>query len=62
MPPWPGRHLLEGGVERRYFGLKTMEEGVIEFECRGRREYEIWTKGVSRLLSIAGEKGRRRVP
>ncbi|PKU83806.1 VAN3-binding protein isoform X1 [Dendrobium catenatum] len=59
MPPWPGRHLLqEGGAERRYFGLKTIEEGVVEFECRGQREYEIWTKGVSWLLSIAGEKAR----
>ncbi|PKA58292.1 hypothetical protein AXF42_Ash013016 [Apostasia shenzhenica] len=56
VPAWPGRHLLEveGGEERRYFGLKTADERVIEFECRGKREYEIWTKGVSRLLAVAG--------
>ncbi|KAH0450203.1 hypothetical protein IEQ34_020895 [Dendrobium chrysotoxum] len=55
---WPGRHLLEGGEERRYFGLKTAEQRVIEFECRGQREYEMWTQGVARLLAIVGEKAR----
>ncbi|ONK58338.1 uncharacterized protein A4U43_C09F11180 [Asparagus officinalis] len=42
---WPGRHLLEGGEDRRYFGLKTAEQRVIEFECRSQREYEMWTQG-----------------
>ncbi|PKA61409.1 hypothetical protein AXF42_Ash014326 [Apostasia shenzhenica] len=56
IPAWPGRHLLEGGEGRRYFGLKTAEGRVIEFECRGEREYEMWTTGVSRLLSITGGK------
>ncbi|XP_020256126.1 LOW QUALITY PROTEIN: VAN3-binding protein-like [Asparagus officinalis] len=56
---WPGRHLLEHGEQRRYFGLKTAENRVIEFECGGQREYEMWTQGVSRLLSIVNG-GRRR--
>ncbi|KAK8964206.1 hypothetical protein KSP40_PGU021925 [Platanthera guangdongensis] len=53
IPSWPGRHLLSGGEERRYFGLKTAEKRVIEFECKGRRAYEMWTTGVSRLLAMA---------
>ncbi|XP_038876247.1 VAN3-binding protein-like isoform X1 [Benincasa hispida] len=61
MPAWPGRHLLEGGDHRRYFGLKTVLRGVVEFECKSIREYEIWTQGVSRLLSIAAEKRGGRV-
>ena len=59
MPAWPGRHLLEGGENRRYFGLKTVMRGVVEFECRNQREYDIWTQGVSRLLSIAAERNNR---
>ncbi|KAJ4722523.1 VAN3-binding protein-like [Melia azedarach] len=59
MPAWPGRHLLEGGEDRRYFGLKTVMRGVVEFECRNQREYDIWTQGVSRLLNIAAEKSNR---
>lgn len=61
MPAWPGRHLLEGGDHRRYFGLKTVLRGVVEFECKSVREYEIWTQGVARLLSIAAEKRGGRV-
>ncbi|KAG0455063.1 hypothetical protein HPP92_024355 [Vanilla planifolia] len=49
---WPGRHLLVEGEERCYFGFKTAGRRVIEFECCGRSEFELWTKGVSRLLSI----------
>lgn len=60
MPAWPGRHLLEGGEHRRYFGLKTVMRGVVEFECRSEREYDIWTQGVSRLISIAAEKRNSR--
>ncbi|KAJ0982490.1 hypothetical protein J5N97_010745 [Dioscorea zingiberensis] len=52
IPAWPGRHLLEGGEQRRYFGLRTPERRVIEFECRSQREYEMWTQGVCRLLNI----------
>ncbi|KAF5466081.1 hypothetical protein F2P56_016038 [Juglans regia] len=59
MPAWPGRHLLEGGEHRRYFGLKTVLRGVVEFECRNQREYDIWTQGVSRLLTIAAERNNR---
>ncbi|KAJ1266260.1 hypothetical protein BS78_08G137500 [Paspalum vaginatum] len=55
---WPGRHLLEGGEHRRYFGLRTAEQRVIEFECAGQREHEMWTKGVARLLSIVDARKR----
>ncbi|KAG6534620.1 hypothetical protein ZIOFF_008523 [Zingiber officinale] len=53
---WPGRHLLEGGELRRYFGLRTAEHRVIEFECLNDRDHELWTHGVARLLSIVNEK------
>ncbi|KAL6532361.1 hypothetical protein OROGR_014331 [Orobanche gracilis] len=56
IPSWPGRHLLEGGEHRRYFALRTIARGVVEFECKNQREYDIWTQGVSRLLTIAAEK------
>ena len=56
MPAWPGRHLFDGVEQRRYFGLKTATRGTIEFECKNRREYEIWTQGVTRLLSIVTER------
>ncbi|KAK3040538.1 hypothetical protein RJ639_028984 [Escallonia herrerae] len=59
MPAWPGRHLLEGGEHRRYFALKTVLRGVVEFECRNEREYDIWTQGVSRLLTIAAERNNK---
>ncbi|CAA0806613.1 Plant protein of unknown function (DUF828) with plant pleckstrin homology-like region [Striga hermonthica] len=59
IPAWPGRHLLEGGEHRRYFALKTIARGVVEFECRSRREYDIWTQGVSRLITIAAERNNR---
>lgn len=54
VPEWPGRHLLESGEQRGYFGLRTTTR-VIEFECKNKREYEMWIKGVSRLLSIASD-------
>ncbi|XP_010551713.1 PREDICTED: VAN3-binding protein-like [Tarenaya hassleriana] len=56
VPAWPGRHLLEGGEDFRYFALKTVFRGVVEFECRSQREYDLWTRGVSRLLAIAAER------
>ncbi|XP_010256167.1 PREDICTED: VAN3-binding protein isoform X2 [Nelumbo nucifera] len=62
IPAWPGRHLLEGGEQRRYFGLKTALRGVVEFECRNQREYEVWTEGVSRLLTIVAERNNRHKP
>ncbi|TKW29484.1 hypothetical protein SEVIR_3G397900v4 [Setaria viridis] len=55
---WPGRHLLEGGEHRRYFGLRTAENRVIEFECGSQREHDMWTKGVARLLAIAAARKR----
>ncbi|XP_059632477.1 VAN3-binding protein-like isoform X2 [Cornus florida] len=60
MPAWPGRHLLEGGENRRYFGLKTVLRGIVEFECRNQREYDVWTQGVSRLISIVAERNNNR--
>lgn len=53
VPAWAGRHLLEGGENLRYFGLKTVNRGEIEFECKNQKEYDMWTEGVSRLLSVA---------
>ncbi|KAL8128850.1 hypothetical protein V2J09_018005 [Rumex salicifolius] len=58
MPAWPGRHLLEGRDNRRYFGLKTVDRGLVEFECKNQKEYETWTEGVSRLLSLAAERSK----
>ncbi|KAL6500519.1 hypothetical protein OROHE_025885 [Orobanche hederae] len=60
MPAWPGRHLFEDGEQRRYFGIKTEVRGLVEFECKSAREYEMWTQGVSRLISIVAEKKKRR--
>ncbi|KAJ0254780.1 Auxin canalization protein [Hirschfeldia incana] len=59
VPAWPGRHLLEGGEELRYFGVKTVLRGIVEFECRSHREYEMWTQGVTRLLAVAVERNNR---
>ncbi|XP_071724098.1 VAN3-binding protein-like [Rutidosis leptorrhynchoides] len=57
---WPGRHLFDdGGEQRRYFGLKTEGRGIVEFECRSQREYDIWTRGISRLLYIVAERKQR---
>ena len=56
MPAWPGRHLFDGGEQRRYFGLKTETRGIVEFECKNQREYDIWTQGVSRLLYVVAER------
>ncbi|KAL7597934.1 hypothetical protein Lser_V15G27206 [Lactuca serriola] len=56
MAAWPGRHLFDGGEERRYFGLRTVGRGLVEFECRTQREYDMWTQGVSRLLSMIDER------
>lgn len=60
IPAWPGRNLFEDREQRRYFGLKTEARGIVEFECKNEREYEMWTQGVSRLLSIVGERIARR--
>lgn len=59
IPAWPGRHLFEDGEQRKYFGLRTEVRGLVEFECKNQKEYELWTQGVSRLLSIAAERRRR---
>ncbi|KAK8654258.1 hypothetical protein V6N13_128229 [Hibiscus sabdariffa] len=59
MPAWPGRVVFDSGEQHRYFGLKTETRGIIEFECRSEREYNMWTQGVSRLLSIVAETERK---
>ncbi|XP_022145950.1 VAN3-binding protein [Momordica charantia] len=59
VPAWPGRHLFEGGEQRRYFGLKTELRGLVEFECRSQSEYDLWTQGVSRLLSMVADSKNR---
>ncbi|XP_076908757.1 VAN3-binding protein-like [Bidens hawaiensis] len=56
MSAWPGRHLFDVGEERHYFGLRTVGRGLVEFECRTKREYDMWTQGVSRLLAIVEER------
>ncbi|XP_022758281.1 VAN3-binding protein-like [Durio zibethinus] len=60
MPAWPGRHLFDSGEQRLYFGLKTETRGIVEFECRSQREYDMWTRGVSRLLSIVAERKHKK--
>ncbi|XP_041016472.1 VAN3-binding protein [Juglans microcarpa x Juglans regia] len=59
MPAWAGRHLFDGAEQRRYFGLQTETRGVVEFECKNQREYDIWTQGISSLLSIVAERKKR---
>ncbi|CAH9051495.1 unnamed protein product [Cuscuta epithymum] len=59
IPAWPGRHLFEDGEQRKYFGLRTEVRGVVEFECKNQKQYEMWTQGVSRLLYIVAERRRR---
>ncbi|CAO2818872.1 unnamed protein product [Amaranthus hypochondriacus] len=57
MPVWPERRSIKiAGEDRHYFGLKTATHRVIEFECRTQQEYDIWTQGVSRLLSLVNER------
>ncbi|CAI0448804.1 unnamed protein product [Linum tenue] len=60
LPAWPGRHLLDDGDERRYFGLQTAARGLVEFECRSQREHDIWTQGISKLLLTVAERKIRR--
>ncbi|KAB2616134.1 hypothetical protein D8674_022722 [Pyrus ussuriensis x Pyrus communis] len=59
MPAWPGRHLFDDGDQRRYFGLKTEARGIVEFECKNQREHDVWTRGVSGLLSIVADRKNR---
>ncbi|XP_050237158.1 VAN3-binding protein [Mercurialis annua] len=59
MAAWPGRHLFDGGDQRRYFGLKTTTRGIVEFECKNQREHDMWTNGVSKLLSIVSQRKKR---
>ena len=57
MPTWPERRTIDAEEEeRRYFGLKTATHRIIQFECKNQQEYDMWTHGVSRLLSIANEQ------
>ncbi|KAL4321098.1 hypothetical protein AHAS_Ahas14G0076500 [Arachis hypogaea] len=56
---WSGRYLLDDGKKRKYFGLKTDARGIVEIECRNKGKYDIWTRGVSRLLSIIAQRQNR---
>ncbi|KAL8138988.1 hypothetical protein V2J09_004989 [Rumex salicifolius] len=56
MPAWQERYHVESGEDRCYFGLKTATNRIIQFECKNQKEHDIWTQGVSRLLSFAKEK------
>ncbi|XP_039044030.1 VAN3-binding protein-like [Hibiscus syriacus] len=47
---------LEDRENWRYFGLKTAIRGVVEFECKNKKEHDVWAQGVSRLLTIAADK------
>eukprot|EP00250_Pteridium_aquilinum_P017419 c23624_g1_i1 orf=235-1707(+) len=49
IPAWPGRDLLDGADQRRYFGIKT-DHGVMELECKNEMDHRLWTEGISRLL------------
>ncbi|KAE9460630.1 hypothetical protein C3L33_07469, partial [Rhododendron williamsianum] len=59
--PWPGRHLFEGGEQRRYFGLKTATRGVVSLNARtrgntipGRRGFVVCSPSQQkRTISIA---------
>lgn len=55
---WPGRNILEGSENRRYFALRT-SSGDMEFECRNKEEHQVWTEGISRLLYISSQCRRR---
>lgn len=52
IPAWPGRENLDGAEERRYFGIKT-DHGVMELECKNEANHQLWTQGISRLLSLS---------
>ena len=52
-PRWPERWCIGiGGEKRCHFGLRIASGRVIEFECKNQHEYDVWTQGVSKLLSI----------
>ncbi|KEH23816.1 plant pleckstrin-like region protein [Medicago truncatula] len=36
--------------------IENRLEGIVELECRNQREYDVWTQGVSRLLSITADE------
>ncbi|RHN48112.1 putative pleckstrin-like, plant [Medicago truncatula] len=36
--------------------IENRLEGIVELECRNQREYDVWTQGVSRLLSIVTQR------
>ena len=52
IPAWPGRDLLDNASGKKYFGIKTIM-GMMELESKNETEYQLWTKGISHLLSLA---------
>lgn len=57
IPAWPGRDILDGADQRRYFGIKT-DHGVMELECKNEADYRLWTEGIARLLSLVQHQRR----
>ncbi|KAE8658334.1 hypothetical protein F3Y22_tig00116971pilonHSYRG00195 [Hibiscus syriacus] len=51
-------HLLDDG-ENRILWVEDGDARVVEFECKNQKEHDVWTQGVSRLLSISAEKNNR---
>ncbi|KAL5558684.1 hypothetical protein UlMin_034895 [Ulmus minor] len=50
IPAWPGREKDSGDELRAYFGIKTTQR-IIEFECKGKVEKQMWTDGIQHLLN-----------
>ncbi|KAJ7562371.1 hypothetical protein O6H91_03G066700 [Diphasiastrum complanatum] len=51
IPSWPERRTIDNrAAQRRYFGLKTTR-GFVEFECESVYLHNLWTQGISNLLS-----------
>ncbi|KAI5081215.1 hypothetical protein GOP47_0004398 [Adiantum capillus-veneris] len=48
IPAWPGRDLLDGAEQRRYFGIKT-DHGVMELECKNEMDHRLWTEEVAAI-------------
>ncbi|MCO5555421.1 hypothetical protein L7F22_008967 [Adiantum nelumboides] len=52
IPSWPERGFLADGEKKWYFGIKT-DNGVMELECKTEADHQLWTEGISRLLSVS---------
>ncbi|KZV51142.1 hypothetical protein F511_06206, partial [Dorcoceras hygrometricum] len=50
VPAWPGRE-TEGKEKTAYFSIQTADR-IIEFECRNKKDKELWVEGVQSLLHV----------